>query len=205
MSTTEIAQLRRLSLVLAARGAATLESPVTGGVDNAWRGKVTMFVAGERGEFERCRPVFEGIGDRALYMGPLGSGMTTKLITNMLCFVHQAALAEGLVLGAKAGLELPSLWRAIGASYGGSFVCEHDVPKIFDGSYDPSFTLDLVCKDAGLTLDLARALGVPMEVATLVEGICNRARARYGGKQGNLHTARLLEDATGVSLRARID
>ena len=204
MSTTEIAQLKRLAATLAERGAGTLESPVTGGVVNAWNGKVTMLVAGERAEFDKRLPVLRGIGDKVFYLGPLGNGMVTKLITNMLCFVHQAALGEGLILGKRAGIDLVELWSAIKASYGNSFVCETDVPRLFNGTYDPSFVLDLVCKDARLFVDQCRAHDVPAEVSALVEQICNRARVQYGGDKGNLHTVKLLEDATGVSLRATL-
>ena len=135
MSTTDVDQLRAFAGRLEEKGAKTLDSPVTGGVDNAWLGKVTIFVGGEREEFERRRSVFEGIGDVVHYMGPLGSGMTTKLITNMLGFNHQVAMGEALMLGKRAGLDLVALRAAAQTSTGASAVIERDGPFVFDGTY----------------------------------------------------------------------
>lgn len=202
MSTNSIVEVRRLGAILAAKGVEALDSPVTGGVENARKGKVTMFVGGERGSFERLRPVFEGIGDKIFHMGPLGAGTTTKLITNMIGFIQILALGEGLMLGARGGLDLGTLRQAIVASTAGSFMAENDVPMIFDGSYDPSFSLKLVCKDIRLAVELARTLDVPVELAALVEQTCNRARIQYGEDKGILTIVKLIEDATGVSLRA---
>ena len=203
MSTTDVDQLRAFAGRLEEKGAKTLDSPVTGGVDNAWLGKVTIFVGGEREEFERRRSVFEGIGDVVHYMGPLGSGMTTKLITNMLGFNHQVAMGEALMLGKRAGLDLVALRAAAQTSTGASAVIERDGPFVFDGTYDPTFTLDLACKDLSLQLALARDVDVPLEVLSVVEAMFQRARSRYGGDKGLLYTIKLIEDATGTDLRAR--
>ena len=202
MSTNSVPEVRRLGDVLAGRGVSMLDSPVTGGSANARQGKVTMFVGGERECFERVRSVFEGIGDKIFYMGRLGAGNNTKLITNMIGFIQILALGEGLVLGARGDLDLATLREAIIASTAGSAMADYDVPMIFDGSYDPSFSLKLVCKDIRLAVELARTLDVPVELAALTEQICNRARIQYGDDEPILKIVKLLEDATGVDLRA---
>ena len=61
-----------------------------------------------------------------------------------------------LMLGARSGLELGPLWRAINASYGGSFVSENDGPRLLGGEFDQTFALRLVCKDSRLAAALAR-------------------------------------------------
>ena len=202
MSTTDAADLQRLAGLLGARGAATLEAPVSGGVPNAWKGLVTIYVGGPAADFERLRPVFAGIGDKVFHMGPLGTGQATKLIGNMLSFVHHIALGEGLALGAKAGLDLWALRGAIQAGYGGSFVCKEGAPMIFDGSYNPNFTLDLALKDFGLALDLARRLGASLDMIPYARAAYERARSAYGGDAGLSSVVRLTEDASSVSLRA---
>ena len=202
MSTNSVPEVRRLGEVLDARGVSMLDSPVTGGSAKARQGKVTMYVGGERERYERTRPVFEGIGDKIFYMGPLGAGNNTKLITNMIGFIQILALGEGLVLGARGGLDLATLREAIIASTAGSAMADYDLPMIFDGSYDPSFSLKLVCKDIRLAVELARSLDVPVELAALTEQICNRARIQYGEDDPVLKIVKLLEDSTGVDLRA---
>ena len=202
MSTNSVPEIRRMGDVLASRGVAMLDSPVTGGAANARQGKVTMFIGGEQASFDRVRIVFEGIGDKIFHMGPLGAGTTTKLITNMIGFTQILALGEGLVLGARGGLDLRTLREAIIASTARSAMAEYDVPMIFDGSYDPSFSLKLTCKDIGLAMELAKSLDVPVELAALVKQLCDRARIQYGDDEGALTLVKLLEDASGVTLRA---
>ena len=80
-------------------------------------------------------------------------------------------------------------------------MAEHDVPSIFAGHYDPSFSLDLCAKDLRLILAAGESLGVPLQLGGLVQQIFRQAQVKYGGAQGELHVVKLLEDATGVSLR----
>jgi 3-hydroxyisobutyrate dehydrogenase len=79
---------------------------------------------------------------------------------------------------------------------------ERDVRMVLDdGDYDEAFPMRLVTKDLGLAVDLARDVGVPVELSSLVEQIHRRARAAYGDDAGEISAVRLYEDLTGVSLR----
>jgi 3-hydroxyisobutyrate dehydrogenase len=140
------------------REVAVVEAPVTGAVDGARKGKLTFFVGGDPATVERVRPYFEIMG-KVVACGPLGTGNVVKLITNQIWFINAAAIGEGLVLGKKAGVDLLVLWEALKNSVGDTFVVRHDVPSIFDGHYDPSFSLDLCCKDLRLLKDLGEETG----------------------------------------------
>ncbi|MBM3541648.1 MAG: NAD(P)-dependent oxidoreductase [Alphaproteobacteria bacterium] len=201
MSTSDLHQMARLAQRLGTMGVAVLEATATGGVQNARMGQITLFVGGRREDFDTHRPVLEGIANRILYMGALGQATITKLITNMLCFVHQSALAEGLALAARAGITPAAMLSAIQASYAGSFVAEVDGPQILDGSYDKTFTIGLVAKDMTLALDLAKEHGAPNNVVAEAAKIVFEARTRYGAEAGALTTARVIEERAGVSLR----
>lgn len=202
MSTTLAHQLKRHAEEVARRGGTALECPVTGGVKNAYKGKITIFVAGERNVFERCRAVLADIGEKLIFMGPLGSAMAAKLITNMLCFVHELALGEGLMLGKKAGLDLRALVDAIQASYGGSFVAEADTPKILEGRYNTTFPILHACKDMSLTMQMAEAAGVPLPLARFVQDVMEKSRERYGDDADCLSTVRMIEEDARIPLRA---
>lgn len=202
MSTTDLHQMARFADCFAAKRVAVLESTATGGVQNAWKGHVILFVGGDPATLKARRHVIDGIADKVFYCGPLGSATATKLITNTLCFVHQTALGEVLLLGKKMGLDLTALLEAIQASYGGSFVADIDGPQILDGSYDPTFDVGLVTKDARLAMGLAREHGVPMRLSGLMSEIVEEALARYGPAAGALSPTRALEEDTGESLRA---
>ncbi len=178
-----------------------LEAPITNAIDAAAEGRLSIFVGGDAGVFARCRPIFEVLATKIFHVGPHGNGATIKLLTNLLWFVSAAAIGEGLMLGAKAGVPLPVVWEAIKSSAGNSWVAEHDVPAIFAGHYDPSFSLDLCCKDLKLVNEIARAQGYELTMGAFVQSLFEQARATYGGDAAELHVVKLLEERVGLLLR----
>ncbi|MBT5413328.1 MAG: NAD(P)-dependent oxidoreductase [Rhodospirillaceae bacterium] len=205
MTTNDVHVVRALGEKTAARGLHMLEGTVSCGVKRAYEGKLTIFVGGEEDVFARHRAIFDAMAETVIRVGPLGDATVAKLITNMLAFVHQVAFAEGMMLGARSGLEIEPLWRAINASYGGSFVSENDGPRLFAGEFDSTFPLRLVCKDARLTAALANETGTPIPIATLAEQTYERARLHFGDEATCHSVMRLIEEATGQELRAEID
>ena len=202
MSTSDLHQMAELNKRFASHGVAVLESTATGGVQAAWEGHVTLFVGGEQSVFDNQRPVLEAIADRIFFMGALGNATITKLITNTMLFITQAALTEGLLLGKKAGLDLSHLLEAIQGSYAGSFVADVDGPQILDGSYDPTFEVGLVTKDLRLGTALGEEYEAPLDVVKFVAERVYHAHEKYGEHAGALVAAKMLEEASGVSLRA---
>jgi len=181
-------------------GVSVVDAPVTGAVDGARNGRLTLFVGGEAEVVDRVQPVLESLG-LVIRCGPLGSGNVVKLVTNQLWFIHAAAIGEGFALGMANGVELGSLWEAIRASVGDSFVARHDAPSIFAGHYDPSFTLDLCVKDLGLIAELSTNVGTDLPLTEEATAVFAAAADRYGADQGELHVAKRIEDDTGLSFR----
>ena len=181
-------------------GVSVVDAPVTGAVDGARNGRLTLFVGGEAEVVDRVQPVLEALG-LVIPCGPLGSGNVVKLVTNQLWFIHAAAIGEGFALGMANGVELGSLWEAIRASVGDSFVARHDAPSIFAGHYDPSFTLDLCVKDLGLIAELSTNVGTDLPLTEQAAAVFAAAADRYGADQGELHVAKRIEDDTGLSFR----
>ncbi|MGA1705144.1 MAG: NAD(P)-dependent oxidoreductase [Ilumatobacteraceae bacterium] len=181
-------------------GVSVVDAPVTGAVDGARNGRLTLFVGGEAEVVDRVQPVLESLG-LVIRCGPLGSGNVVKLVTNQLWFIHAAAIGEGFALGMANGVELGSLWEAIRASVGDSFVARHDAPSIFAGHYDPSFTLDLCVKDLGLIAELSTNVGTDLPLTAQATAVFAAAADRYGADQGELHVAKRIEDDTGLSFR----
>lgn len=201
-STNDPDLVRELAARAAERGIATLEAPVTGGVHRAASGEITVLAGGPEEVFARHRSALEAMGAPVLHIGPLGAASTVKLVTNMLAFVHLAAVGEALALCARAGIDLATAFEAIRASSGNSFVHETESRVILAGSYDIGFTIDLALKDLGLVRRIAHARGVPLPLAALVEERFFEARGRYGGDAFSPMIVRLLEDALGIELRA---
>jgi 3-hydroxyisobutyrate dehydrogenase len=181
-------------------GVHVVDSPVTGAVDGARTGKLTLFAGGDPADLDRVVPVLEHLG-RANTCGPLGTGNVTKLVTNQLWFIAAASIGEGFALGMANGVALDVLWDAIKDSVGDSFVARHDAPSIFAGHYDPSFTLDLCMKDLGLTMELAENVATDLPMTIRAQETFQRATERYGGDVGELHVAKRIEDDAQLSFR----
>jgi len=203
-TTNDVDVVERIAAMAAERGAHTVDSPVTGAVDGARRGELTLFAGGAPQVVDAVEPVLSQMG-RVIKCGPLGTGNAVKLVTNYLWFTHAAVIGEGLMLGKRAGVELDVLWDAIKDSVGDSFVARHDAPSIFAGHYDPSFTLGLCLKDLGLCEKLARRGGTPIPIGDRVAERFAMAAGAYGEDVGELHVAKLIEDETDTDLRLEGD
>ncbi|MFE0014118.1 NAD(P)-dependent oxidoreductase [Mesorhizobium sp. NPDC059054] len=188
----------------APEGVAVVDSPVTGAVDGARNGKLTLFAGGDKASFERAAHVLGHLG-MVIHCGALGTGNVVKLVTNQLWFIAAAAIGEGFATGIANGVELGTLWNAIRNSVGDSFVAQHDAPSIFAGHYDPSFSLDLCLKDLGLIQELNRNVRAALPMTTAAEGAFAVAASRYGRGSAELHVAKRIEDDAGISMRLEGD
>jgi 3-hydroxyisobutyrate dehydrogenase len=195
MSTTDCAEVRRLAAQVEERGAMALDCPVSGGCHRAATGNISIFAGGTRQAFERVLPVLAILGQRILHTGALGTASQLKVLTNYLCSVHLAALAEALTVAKAAGLDLNTAYEAIRISSGNSFVHETESQVILNGSRDINFTMDLVIKDVGLFDALARQHRVPLELSPLVLEIFRDGARRYGARELSPNIIRRLEDA----------
>ncbi|MGZ4165913.1 MAG: NAD(P)-dependent oxidoreductase [Solirubrobacteraceae bacterium] len=204
MSTSSLEVGRRAQAAAAAAGVDLLDAPVAGQTIGAEAGTLAIYAGGEPEAFARALPVLEAMGDpeRIFLLGPGGCGYAVKLLLNLTWFIQAVATAEALTVGVKAGVDLNRLHRALVASPANSVFLERDVlPLLEGGDYDDGFAMKLVTKDLGLAVDLARDVGVPVELSSLVEQIHRRARAAYGDDAGEMSAVRLYEDLAGVELR----
>jgi 3-hydroxyisobutyrate dehydrogenase len=204
MSTSSTAVGARIARAAAELGIDVLDAPVAGQSIGAKAGTLAIYVGGPDEVFERARPLFEAMGDpeRIFHLGPHGAGYTVKLLLNLLWFIQSVAVGEVLSVGVRAGVSLDRLHGALVGSPANSVFLERDVRMVLDdGDYDEAFPMRLVTKDLGLAVDLARDVGVPVELTALVEQIQRRARALYGDDAGEISAIRLYEDLAGVKLR----
>jgi 3-hydroxyisobutyrate dehydrogenase-like beta-hydroxyacid dehydrogenase len=199
LTTNQIDLVRRLA-ARAPDGVAVVDSPVTGAVDGARTGRLTLFAGGDPAAVDRVRPVLSVLGT-VISCGPLGTGNVVKLVTNQLWFIAAAALGEGFALGMRHGVDLKVLWSAIRQSVGDSFVAAHDAPSIFAGHYDPSFTLDLCLKDLRLIQALQDSLHADLPLTDAARHAFTLAAERYGAQAAELHVAKRIEDDAGLSFR----
>jgi 3-hydroxyisobutyrate dehydrogenase-like beta-hydroxyacid dehydrogenase len=169
MSTIAPSASRAIGERLGERGVSFLDAPVTGSKPKAADGTLTIMVGGDADEFERAKPLFEAMGQLVLHVGPQGHGSMVKLINNTVAAVNTAAVAEGIAVGRRAGLDLDKLIEVIGAGSGASAMLDLKAGPIIERDYEALFKLGHMLKDVRHCLAEAEALGVDMRVAAAAE------------------------------------
>src|ERR1700683_762652 len=107
------AVVKKLNAAFAEKGAHMLDAPVSGGPAGAASGKLAIWVGGEESVFKAHKAVLDAMGDKAAYIGPIGSATVAKLVHNMSGYAIVCALAETFAMGVKAGVEPLALWQAV--------------------------------------------------------------------------------------------
>ena len=202
MSTTDEAEIKRISKKIIEKKAIPLDGPVSGGCHRAATGNIAIFVGGAREAFDKILPVLTVMGRKILHTGDLGSATVLKVITNYLASVHLVALGEAWTVAKKSNLDLAKAYKGIAVSSGNSFVHETESQVILNGSYNINFTMDLVLKDTGLFDDLAKKLGAPLEISPKVVEIFKDGQKKYGSRAWSSMIVKRMEDLNNIDFRA---
>jgi 4-hydroxybutyrate dehydrogenase/sulfolactaldehyde 3-reductase len=168
----------------AERGIAFVDAPVGRLASHADRGESLFMVGGTPEDFERVRPLLEGMGTTIHHCGPVGSGTRTKLVNNYLAVTSCQLNAEALALSQRFGLNLE---RTLEVIYGTTAINGQIKiawpAKVLKGDVAPGFTIDLAHKDLSLIVDAANAARVPMPIAAAAREAFSAARASgFGGQ-----------------------
>ena len=185
-----------------AAGIDFLDAPISGGIEGAALGSLTIMVGGEAEVFARHEALFNVIGGNVQHLGPHGAGYVAKIAQVVLCYLHSVALSEAMMLGVKGGVPADTMLSIIQNSTGRSYVADRYGPAILNGTYDPGFALGLAHKDMALTLELAKSVGATLPMCAQVEGIYDQAVKKYGFDENHLMAVKLLEDANDMPLRS---
>ena len=202
MSTTDEAEIKRISKKIIVKKAIPLDGPVSGGCHRAATGNIAIFVGGSRKAFDKILPALTVMGRKILHTGELGSATILKVITNYLASVHLVALGEAWTVAKKSNLDLAKAFKGIAVSSGNSFVHETESQVILNGSYNINFTMDLVLKDTGLFDDLAKKLGAPLEISPKIVEIFKDGQKKYGSRAWSSMIVKRMEDINKIDFRA---
>lgn len=203
-STVDPETSRNLAGQAANKGVAYLDAPVSGGTQGAKAGTLTIMVGGDESAFERAKPAFEATGKNIHYVGPSGAGDVIKLVNQMLAAINVAGIAEGFVLGVKAGAKPEVMYEIIKTSTGGSRMLDADLTsRLIPGNFEPGFALDLMHKDVRLANDLGRELKLRLLLTGIVQQILQEGQAEGLGAEHYSCIVKVLEKLSGVSLGPR--
>jgi 3-hydroxyisobutyrate dehydrogenase-like beta-hydroxyacid dehydrogenase len=188
--------IARVAGACRARGVELIDAPVSGRPPN-----MTVMVGASDGAFARYRPLFEAIAANVFHVGPSGAGATAKLVTQYLGYTNFIASLEGMLIAARAGIDLETLVKIVPVSAGQSRTFDNIPRAVLTGSFVAGGTLDIVAKDIELACQLARDVAAPAALGALASDFYKRAQAQGWGQEGFPVVARVLEAMAAVELR----
>jgi 3-hydroxyisobutyrate dehydrogenase len=204
MSTISPGQTRAMAEELGRTGAEWVDAPVSGGDIGAIKGTLSIMVGGSEAAFARCKAPFEAMGKNIVHMGPVGCGQATKLVNQTLCAVNLMAVCEALMLGAKSGLDLNKLIKAVEAGAAGSWALSNLGPRMAARNWAPGFMVKLQQKDLRLVLQAAQEGKVPMPGTALAHQMLTAVQNEPGGdNQGTAAMIRAFEKLAGFEIRGQ--
>jgi 2-hydroxy-3-oxopropionate reductase len=198
LSTTEAKVAQDAAAACAPRGIAFLDAPVSGGEQGAIDATLSIMAGGDATAFARCKPILSVMGRSVVHMGGSGMGQAAKLVNNLIVAAGFAAVCEGWALAVKAGLDPGTLHEAIKGGWAGSRVMEETIPRLLQRNFVPGGTVDIMTKDVGYALNMARSLDSPVPVTALVHELFRMAKARGKGPKAQPVLITLWEEWTGI-------
>ena len=200
MSTISPAVTRAIAERHAAAGIEMLDAPVSGGEQGAIDGTLSIMAGGKREVFARCRPLFEAMGKTLVYCGPHGAGQVVKLCNQVVVGLNNLAMAEALVLAAKAGVDPATMIEAVRAGAGSSWALHNLAPRILAGDFKPGFKVWQQQKDLRLALELARQGATPLPATALVHQLFAALEAEGLGELGTQALVKALEKLANATV-----
>jgi 3-hydroxyisobutyrate dehydrogenase-like beta-hydroxyacid dehydrogenase len=168
---------------LAERQVRFVDVTLSGSSEEIARGEALAMVGAP--EDARLTTLLAPLAGQAFYLGQPGAGCLAKLVTNHIMGLNRAALAEGLALGEKSGLDptqlLPLLQQ--GAAY--SKVMDLKGRRMIEHDYDPASRVSQHAKDVRLILELGREVGAYLPLEKTHQALLAEAVAEGRGEQDN--------------------
>lgn len=163
-STVSSATAQTAAARLAAKGIGFLDAPVSGGVEGAINGKLSIMVGGNATDLANAQAALQAYGLRITHMGEVGAGQATKAVNQVLVAGIAHAVSEGLALGEKLGLDPERLLPTLGAGAAGSWFLEKRGPTMLRDEFKVGFKLALLHKDLKIVDAMAQAAGTRRDI-----------------------------------------
>jgi 3-hydroxyisobutyrate dehydrogenase-like beta-hydroxyacid dehydrogenase len=184
---------------LKARGIVHMDTPMLGSQPQAVSGEIFFIVGGERDKLTAIKPYLDIMGRLHMYVGPSATGNRVKLLHNGLGAVVAVAVAETLATCVQSGVD-PYVFDEVvrnggGMAFGTYF--DRRVRRMLDGDFSPTFAAELMLKDAGLALALARSVKVPTPILEETHRTYSEAVAGGWGKEDFSAVTHVIERRIG--------
>lgn len=175
MSTTELAEAGSFAGRLRELGIDFVDAPVSGGEPKAVSGELSILVGGEERCFCDALDYLEAMGRTVTLVGPQGSGCAAKLVNQILVHVAMAAVCEAYALAQKLGVDLETVYKAVGDGSASSAMLHNRTPKILNRNFSPGAKISIVHKDVKNVLAAGRDADMPLPLTGTVSGLLEAA------------------------------
>ena len=169
MTTTKPSLAVKISEEAAKVGAEFIDAPVSGGQVGAINGTLSIMIGGKKEVVDSAMPLFETFGKNMVYQGKAGAGQHTKMCNQITVAGTMIGVCEGLIYGAKAGLDLNVMLASISKGAAACWTLDILAPKIVNGDYSPGFSVDNFVKDLSIALEEAEAMRLSLPGLALVK------------------------------------
>lgn len=190
---------REIALELKKKSVEMLDAPVSGGSEGAVNGTLSIMVGGKPEVLEAVRPALEAVGKTITLVGPIGSGQITKAINQVILAGTYASVAEGMVLGLAAGIDIEAALKAVSGGAAGSWVLSNRARNMIANEYPLGFKAKLYQKDLGIALETAKDLGVSIPTAAYVEQLEHSLIKRGYEDEDISNIARIIREQAGIN------
>ena len=182
-------------------GVVMLDSPVSGGMDGAHNGTLTLMTAGKKSVFNDCIKILEAISSNIFHVGEeIGEGQTVKASLQAFIGASFTAIFESLVLGSKAGIKGQTLYDVFSASGVGSPLFKNCASLIMDRKFKNTGShISTMYKDLGISLDMAKKNGVPLFTAGAAYELFQAGISMFPDED-NWSIVKLLEQISGTEV-----
>ena len=161
-----------------------LDAPVSGGPPGAAAGTLAIMVGGEQEVYEASLPILRTMGSVITHMGSLGAGQVTKACNQIVLAGYLLGISEGLVFGAKAGVDPARIREALLGGYAQGRMLDVHGERMVKHAFAPGFFVRLHNKDLHIVLEMARTLASPTPIAALAAQNFNALVAEGEGEHG---------------------
>lgn len=197
MSSAEPAATAELAAEARGKDIWLVGAPVSGGVNGAAEGTLTIMAGGPPAAVARARPLLDKLGSRVVHVGTLpGAGHALKALNNLVSAIHMLATSEAMLAGQRFGLDPAVMLDVINASSGRSGSSQNKWPNyVLSGGYDSGFAMRLQVKDAVIGLAIERESGIGAQFAELAVELWRRAANWLPADADHTEIVRWLEQA----------
>jgi 3-hydroxyisobutyrate dehydrogenase len=181
MSTVSSETALTAAAIMAEKQVAFLDAPVSGGVEGAKNGTLSMMVGGSLDVMEQARLVLATMSSRITHMGAIGSGQATKAVNQIMCAGINQAVTEALAFGQSQGLPMDKVIAVTSAGAAGNWFLERRGQTMTNGKFAPGFKLALHHKDLLICQAMAKKLNLPIPVSDMtIEDYAKLMAEGYG-------------------------